>query len=140
MISQYAWQQLTGPTVDITNSSLDTAHFQFPLVDAPTHFEFSLNVTDNEGLSHVQTVTLSLQPILEGYTNLVGPVSIGFVETSQSAENVVVHGSYAYVTDGENGVQIVDISSPRSPQIVSFVDTLDRALLLWDNRAREVLR
>lgn len=127
-ISHYLWKQISGPAVTIINSTFDVASFEYPLVDTRTTFEFSLSVEDDEGLEHSQTLTLSLEPIFDGYTNLVGPVSIGYVETPDYAGNVLVKGNYAYVADWESGVQIIDISSPRSPQVVAFVDTADRAL------------
>lgn len=127
-VIHYLWQQISGPDVAIINSAFDVASFEYPLVDNPTTFEFSLTVEDNEGLVNSQTLTLTLEPILDGYTNLVGPVSIGYVETPDYAENVLVKGDYAYVADRESGVQIIDVSRPRSPQVVAFVDTSYRAL------------
>lgn len=122
-IRSYFWQQVSGPDVAIINSTFDVASFEYPLVDASTTFEFSLTVTDDDGLEDRETFTLSLEPLLDGYTNLVGPVSIGYVETPNYAESVLVKGDYAYVADTESGVQIIDISQPRSPQVVAFFDT-----------------
>lgn len=127
-ISSYLWQQVSGPDVAIINSTFDVASFEYPLVDASTTFEFSLTVTDDDGLEDRETFTLSLEPLLDGSTNLVGPVSIGYVETPDYAENVLVKGDYAYVADTESGVQIIDISHPRSPQVVAFFDTAYPAL------------
>ena len=127
-IRSYLWQQVSGPDVAIINSAFDVASFEYPLVDNPTTFEFSLTVEDNEGLENSQTMTLTLEPILDGYTNLVGPVSIGYVETPDYAQSVFVKGDYAYVADRESGVQIIDISRPRSPQIAGFFDTANPAL------------
>jgi hypothetical protein len=53
------------------------------------------------------------------------------------AEGVAVRGSYAYVTDGYSGLQIVDISDPLNPFIASAYDTpgYARRVTLVGNRA-----
>lgn len=46
---------------------------------------------------------------------------VGSVDTPGTASGVDVAGGYAYVADGASGLQIVDISTPTSPQILGNV-------------------
>jgi hypothetical protein len=48
---------------------------------------------------------------------------VGGVDTPGEAQGMVVSGNYSYVADGESGLQVVDISDPVNPEIVSSVDT-----------------
>jgi len=47
------------------------------------------------------------------------PRHIGEIPTPGTAENVSVQNGYAYVADGEAGVQIIDVRQPKSPQFVT---------------------
>ena len=50
---------------------------------------------------------------------------LGSVQTPASiADGVTVSGNYAYVTVDLSGLQIIDITDPRTPRIVGSVDTL----------------
>ncbi|MCL6560783.1 MAG: hypothetical protein K6U74_18710 [Firmicutes bacterium] len=56
------------------------------------------------------------------------PCLVGSVDTPGGAEAVYVSSGYAYLADGESGVQIIDISNPAAPTIVRTVKTPDKAL------------
>ncbi|MCK4414875.1 MAG: T9SS type A sorting domain-containing protein [Candidatus Eisenbacteria sp.] len=58
---------------------------------------------------------------------------VGGVETPDRPIDVSVAGSYAYVADRESGLQIVDVSDPRVPEIVgsiAFISTVNRVFAL----------
>jgi len=46
-------------------------------------------------------------------------------------EDIAVAGPYAYVTTGDAGLRVVDISDPAAPQVVGFYDTPDFAERLF---------
>jgi hypothetical protein len=52
---------------------------------------------------------------------------LGEVYLPGIADDVAVSGGYAYVADGQWGLQIIDVSDPRSPFIAGSVDTPDSA-------------
>ncbi len=54
-------------------------------------------------------------------SNPAGPTSVAGGSLSMSAGNVKVHGPYAFVTGGSQGVHIVDITDPASPALVHTV-------------------
>lgn len=47
------------------------------------------------------------------------------------AWNVAVDGNYAYVANGRQGLQVVDVSQPVSPRVVSQVSLSSRVLNIW---------
>ena len=47
------------------------------------------------------------------------PRHIGEIPTSGIAENVSVQDGYAYVADGEAGLQIIDVRQPKRPQLLT---------------------
>lgn len=51
------------------------------------------------------------------------PTIVGSVETPGLASGIAVVGNMAYVADRHAGLQLVDVSDPRSPKIVHSVDT-----------------
>ena len=50
---------------------------------------------------------------------------LGNYNTSGFAEGVILSGSTAYVTDGESGFQIVDVSNQKSPKRIGGYNTPD---------------
>jgi hypothetical protein len=63
-ISTYQWQQISGPTVQLLNSSSATPTFSAPDVKTNTVFTFQLVVTDDEGLaSDPAEVSITVTPV-----------------------------------------------------------------------------
>ena len=52
-----------------------------------------------------------------------GSFSGGSYDTPDYAEGIMVSGNYAYVADGDSGLQIINISNPESPTFVSSYNT-----------------
>jgi len=59
-IASYFWQQISGPTVVLTNASAVRASFSAPI--APAVLEFELIVTDNEGAADAARITITVVP------------------------------------------------------------------------------
>ena len=51
------------------------------------------------------------------------PDSLGAANTPGGARDVEVLGGYAYVADGQAGLQVIDVTDPSNPTIVGGVDT-----------------
>jgi hypothetical protein len=62
---------------------------------------------------------------------------LGSVDTPGYAFSIAVVDHRAYVADGDNGLHVIDISNPASPQVIGSVDTPGDAygLTVADNRA-----
>ena len=52
----------------------------------------------------------------------------GSLDALGNAWDVVVAGGYAYVAASEEGLRVIDVSTPSAPGEVGFVDTPDLAL------------
>jgi len=61
-IVSYAWTQIAGPTVALTNANTATAGFTAPTVSANTVLTFRLVVTDNVGEVGSGTVNITVVP------------------------------------------------------------------------------
>ncbi|MCX7837335.1 MAG: hypothetical protein N2323_05190, partial [candidate division WOR-3 bacterium] len=68
---------------------------------------------------------LIISPFLFGES--LGVRSLGFFDTPGYARGVFIVYPYAYVSDGESGLLIIDISDPTHPQLVGQYDTPDNA-------------
>ncbi len=55
------------------------------------------------------------------------PQWVGGYDTPGIAEGIAVSGPYAYVADGEAGMQVIDVSDPARPRRVGGYDTLGDA-------------
>ena len=60
----YAWRQSAGPAVTLENASSAVATFTAPAVRGPTGLAFTLRVSDAGGLSHEDTVAVTVRPAL----------------------------------------------------------------------------
>ena len=52
----------------------------------------------------------------------------GSVDTPGFSRSVAVQGNYAYVADGDSGLQVLDITTPGTPEIVGSIDTPGSAI------------
>ncbi|HEY0974574.1 MAG TPA: PKD domain-containing protein [Solimonas sp.] len=62
----YAWTQRSGPTVTLEDASTARARFTAPSVDADTALVFRLTVTDPEGASASDEVTITVRNVAAG--------------------------------------------------------------------------
>ncbi|WP_293373534.1 lamin tail domain-containing protein [Nevskia sp.] len=61
-IVSYAWVQTDGPTATLATPNAATTTFVAPFVATSTPVSFLLTVTDNEGVSDTETVTVTINP------------------------------------------------------------------------------
>ncbi|WP_436935879.1 PKD domain-containing protein [Halovenus marina] len=59
-IETYAWTQTDGPSVTLSDASSAAPTFDAPDVDSPTTLTFELEVTDDDGATDTDTVTISV--------------------------------------------------------------------------------
>jgi spore coat protein CotH len=71
-ITTYAWSQISGPTVDVSNNNAAVASVIIPAQTSATSYVFALVVTDNDGASATGTVTVSQNspPLLKTYNQV----------------------------------------------------------------------
>jgi hypothetical protein len=69
-IASYGWQQDSGTVVVITNANMANASFTAPIVAASEDLVFRLTVTDNDGATASDTVTVTVNDVSPPVTNL----------------------------------------------------------------------
>ncbi|MBC1198057.1 DUF4347 domain-containing protein, partial [Microcystis aeruginosa BLCCF158] len=74
-------------------------------------------------LSELQTSGVFQSDILNTYQGVFTLSLVGNYDTSGYAYGVQVVGNYAYVADGDSGLQIIDISNPTNPTLKGNYDT-----------------
>lgn len=140
-----AWRQLRvtghlidGRTIDLardyettySSSNLDVANFtaQDGRVYAGVNGTAQITVT---AIPTLPPIVASVQ------VETFAPIPLGSVAIPGFANAVAVSGDYAFVAAGATGLQIVDISDPENPSIVSSVDTAGTAsdVELWNDIA-----
>lgn len=104
-ISGYAWSQTGGPDVTLGDADTDTATFEAPSVDAASELTFKLTVTDDEGATATDTVTVTVAPVIAMAGRVYdGPLAGATVSVT------VGERTYTAVSD-ENGNYTVNVGS-----------------------------
>ncbi|WP_407332655.1 glycosyl hydrolase family 18 protein [Enterovibrio sp. 27052020O] len=86
----YSWKQTSGPTVSLTDASAVSASADIPAVTADTLFVFTLTVTDNDGATAADAVTVVAKA--QGVTEPTNeaPVAVVTAQSSAKAGDVVL--------------------------------------------------
>ena len=61
-IAGYQWAQTAGPTISLSNADQASASFVAPETDAPVTLTFRLTVTDDDGATASEDVSITIQP------------------------------------------------------------------------------
>jgi len=126
-IVSYEWKQTSGSyNVNIINYNQPTADFTAPNVTTNTQLTFKLTVTDNDGVTNTDTITVSIIALQENQV----PVAVTAYDFSADENtSITLDGSSSYDADGTitsyswtqtTGTLNVEINSPDS-EIASFM-------------------
>ena len=87
-ISGYSWEQTSGPSVNLADATSASTVFTGPEVDTDTELTFRLTVTDDDGATGADSVTITLLNVNEP------PVAdAGFSLLAEENEEVLLVGS-----------------------------------------------
>ncbi|CAH7048188.1 Chitinase A [Vibrio chagasii] len=89
IIASYAWSQVSGTAVTLTNANAAVASFDVVEVTQQETLTFSLTVTDNEGATSTDTVVVTVNPKDAGPVN-TAPVAVVTTPAEVNAGDVVV--------------------------------------------------
>jgi ELWxxDGT repeat protein len=94
-IVSYAWLQTSGASVTLSDSSAISPTFTAPVLTTPDTLSFQLSVTDNEGASASDTVSIKVNPVN------ATPLAAAGADVTVSASAVVsLNGSGSSDGDG----------------------------------------
>ena len=88
-ITSYAWSQVSGTAVTLTNANAAVASFDVIEVAQQETLIFSLKVTDNEGATSTDTLVVTVNPKDTGPVN-TAPVAVVTAPAEVNADDVVV--------------------------------------------------
>ncbi|AXT33094.1 PKD domain-containing protein [Pseudoalteromonas tunicata] len=94
IIASYQWVQLSGPTVNLSNTSTANTTFLAPTVTTKQLLVFSLTATDDSGASGSDSIQITVEP-----PNQIPTINAGTDQTIHSALMVTLSGT-ASDTDG----------------------------------------
>ena len=121
-IVSYRWTQTSGTPVTLSGASTQAASFTTPDVDSDEDLVFELTVTDDGGVSHMDTATITVR---------AAPASSGLRE--MVFENPG-HGEPSYVIAGDSAsLQYwTDPSGTASQALYENVDGTERVRIFYD--------
>lgn len=140
-----AWRQLHVTGLLIDGRTIDLARDYETTYSSSNLDVASFAAQDGRvyaGVNGTAQITVNAIPTLPPVVASVevetfAPTPLGSVAIPGFANAVAVAGDYAFVAAGATGLQIVDISDPENPAIVSSVDTAGTAsdVELWNDIA-----
>ncbi|MGY5450277.1 PKD domain-containing protein [Agarivorans sp. MS3-6] len=129
-IASYAWAQLSGTNVNLSNPNSANASFTSPTLTTADTLVFQITVTDDEGAVISDTVAVSVNPV-----NTAPIVSAGVAQTVNEQTNVALSGvasdadgsiaSYAWAQLSGSSVTLNDANSANASFTSPTLTTAD---------------
>ncbi|NRB82078.1 MAG: hypothetical protein HRU38_26075, partial [Saccharospirillaceae bacterium] len=98
-ITAVYWQTIDGTVVEFSNANVLQTSFQAPQTDTIQTIILQLTVTDNNGATHSDFITITINPI--DLQNIDPIANAGMDQSVFSAQTVIINGSLSTDSDGE---------------------------------------
>ncbi|MBF0451581.1 MAG: tandem-95 repeat protein [Candidatus Magnetomorum sp.] len=132
-IASYLWEQTSGLTVALSDKTSASPSFTVPEINAEGAFlAFKLSVSDHEGITAIDTVTIYINNVLKEFTITSSAEAGGTI--TPSAQSIVIEGSnQIYSIYPANTYQIADV----------IIDTISKgpkkSFTFWDVQANHTI-
>lgn len=130
-IVAYAWTQVSGPAVELSNANTSQATFTAPEVTAETLLTFKLVVTDNKGATAESTTTVTVKNIINETPIATGILNdTGITQCNNGSANVLCPVTNYPNQDAQTGRDFTDNNDTDGHAGFSFtkLDTNGQAL------------
>jgi len=117
-ITSYEWMQLSGSTVSLVNAGMSTSTFVVPAIDANEDLVMRLTVTDNDGATATNDVTITAENLATSYDLTIKVTNITNGQPLTPAA-IVLHKS------GYSGWRIGSAASVGLEKLAEGGDTTD---------------
>ena len=124
-----AGEEFISKLHEITNATISASATKTGNVALGGNWELEVNipVTDVEtfhgtSLHYLSEIVFGVDT-LNTYQGVFAPILVGNYNTSGLAQGVQIVGNYAYVADGDSGLQIIDITNPSNPTLKGNYNT-----------------
>ncbi|ACV27901.1 PKD domain-containing protein [Kangiella koreensis] len=121
-IASYAWTQTSGPQISLGNTSQQNLEFTAPVAKQATSLEFTLTVTDNDGASGSDSVTVTVNPVDEQKVTLQGVVTDGPI--ANAAVTAEVAGRTYSTTADASGNYTLEIGADEDENLSELLVVL----------------
>lgn len=112
-----------GTTIDLTSTATGTNYTSSDLAVCNFGIAGGRVLAGSDGTCTVTASNSGFSAQATGTVTTFAPVALSSIPIPGYANNVDVGGNFAYVAAGAAGLQVVDVSDPRTPVIVGSRDT-----------------
>ncbi|NVK25650.1 MAG: DUF1566 domain-containing protein [Gammaproteobacteria bacterium] len=123
-IVSYQWTQLSGGSVVLSNADSDSASFTAPDVISSENLTFQLTVTDDNGATGVDSVTVTINPVS---TNTPPTADAGGNQAVVAGATVTLDGSNSTDTETTN----LDFSWTQTSGSMVTLSSTDQAIVTF---------
>lgn len=118
-IASYSWAQTSGPEITLNNTDQQNLEFTAPVAKQVTSLELTLTVTDNDGATDTDVVSVTVNPVDEHKVTLQGVVTDEPIANAQVTAEVA--GSAFSTTADASGNYTLEIGIDEDQDISEAV-------------------
>lgn len=112
-----------GSTLDLTATATGTTYTSSDLTICNLSTPAGRIFAGSDGPCTVTATNSGFSTQASGTVTTFAPIALSSIPIPGYANNVDVSGNFAYVAAGSAGLQVIDVTDPRTPRIVGAVDT-----------------
>ena len=100
----FAWQQIAGPTVTLTNTNTALCGFTAPVVDSTTEYRFRLTVNDGTASSTASLTTATITDAIPPapVANLAAAVTVQVLRATDGHVGYALDDAYIHLAIAKN--------------------------------------
>ena len=137
-IDSYTWEQISGVEVELLTPNTITTSFKIPNINSNEDLTFEFKATDNDGATSNDTVTISVETILNG-GSVSSPASVSFNLNNYISSNIsdnyykfTVKKDEVISIHAELSIPLTDLQISRCPSL-GFIENQSNLITIFDD-------